>query len=123
MREKYSPALRPASRAAARNSRTKSRPAGLLVDLNSVYALSNIQKPSWCLAVRTAYCIPAPLAAAIHSRMSQCLGSNSIMRGSYSPLGMRSTLRTHSPRAGMAYSPQCRNRPNRARVNQAVRRS
>ena len=38
-------------------------------------------------------------------------------------LFIRSSLRTHSPRAGMAYSPQWMNMPKRAWVYHAVRRS
>ena len=42
----------------------------VLVDLKSVSFESNRQKPSWCLAVRTAYFMPASFAA-----FAQALGS------------------------------------------------
>ncbi len=52
---------------ASRNSRTRSRPQGALVDLKSVSFESNRQKPSWCLAVSTAYFMPASFAILAHS--------------------------------------------------------
>ncbi len=67
MMEKYKPTRMPSARKASRYSRTKSLPAGVLVALKSVSALSHRQKPSWCLAVNTAYFIPACLARRAHS--------------------------------------------------------
>ena len=113
----------PSARNASRNSRTMSRPNGVFVDFQSVSFESNRQKPSWCLAVSTAYFMPACFARRAHARASKSTGLNSSKNGLYCSSGISSTERTHSPRAGIAYSPQWMNMPNRSRRNHCIRSS
>src|SRR5690606_41913498 len=67
----------PSSRQASTNSRTTSpfpsRHGELLTEW-AVVSVGQRQKPSWCLAVRMAYRMPASLATLAHWRQSRSVG-------------------------------------------------
>jgi len=81
----------------------------------------------------TMYFMPAFLAMRAHARASNLTGLNCLASGSYSATGMRPRSMIHSPMpaiflpfhspAGIAYSPQWMNMPNRASRHQAIRAS
>ena len=67
--------------------------------------------------------MPACFARRAHARASKSVGLNSSKNGVYCASGISSTERTHSPRAGIAYSPQWMNMPNRSCRNHFIRSS